>query len=183
VEQALKQPWFQQMEEASQDKQETLSRLKELVQNLPLEQGSSSSRRSRQGRSTSTKLPPKRGEISSPQNLPLPHFANYVPRLGLQSTLRLRLLSNADFTACQGLPGMGKTQLATYLLHDADVQSHFGLKLWFQASDQPTQLETQYLALAQELGLADAKTTFAEAFSKILDFFSSYQKKHQKNPI
>lgn len=63
-----------------------------------------------------------------------------VGRDSLLGTLKQRLLAGGDvaLTALNGLPGVGKTALATQLVHDADVRAHFydGI-LWAALGPQP----------------------------------------------
>lgn len=185
VEETLQKPWFvYKMIEAHQHEEGTLRRLKELIQQQTLETTLPPNKLvyAKGGGFTQTKTiaQTKAWGILSPQDLPLPHFANYVPRLELQSILQKRLLTDMRFTACQGSPGIGKTQLVTYLTHDQKIKDHYGMRLWFRSADQPTQIEIQYLTLAQELNLADDKTTFKEAFPRILHYIKTYREKHKK---
>jgi transcriptional regulator with XRE-family HTH domain len=88
---------------------------------------------------------------SLPRQVPLQVYDPVVPLLttisggligrdSLLSDLKQRLLSGGDvaLTALNGLPGVGKTALATQLAYDADVRAHFcdGV-LWASLGPRP----------------------------------------------
>ena len=120
----------------------------------------------------------------SPQDLPHAHFAAFVERTALQSTLQERLLKMSiqplAITVCQGMGGVGKSQLAIRMLHDEKVKDHFGLRLWFQGADRPEMLEVQHLFLARELGLVDEKASPEKALKALHAYLASYAKKTGK---
>jgi len=158
--QAMHHTWFLEMQKASAEwRADTVAYLRELVQSLH--------RESRTG--------------TSPQDLPLPHFAAYIERTALKDALQKLLLSpstyeRASVTVCQGMGGVGKTQFVTHLIHLRKVQQYFGLKLWFRASDSRSQLETQIVLLARELRLVDDKASFEQAQQRLHQHLASQTK-------
>ncbi len=107
----------------------------------------------------------------SPQSLPFAHFSHYVERKELQAQL-LQSLLTLPMTIVQGMGGMGKTQLMTYLLHQPEVKRHFHTILWFRSSDTPDMLAIQHLTLARELGLVDEKASEEKALSALHTYFA-----------
>jgi tetratricopeptide (TPR) repeat protein/serine/threonine protein kinase len=112
--------------------------------------------------------------LTSAQQLPLPHFPAYINRPELEEAIITALLddkSDSAITACVGV--IGKTELFTYLVHEAAIQEHFSRIFLFRAADDADQLQLQYQGFAQELGLIDAKTTWKVTLSLVLSWFES----------
>jgi len=172
--QALHHPWFERMAKASSVwRQATLDYLREMVQ--------ASQRETR-----ATQEPGATFSPLSPQDLPLPHFASFVERPQLQQMLLKTMLGGNNYDrelsvfACQGMGGVGKTQLMTYLLHHPQVQTHFGLKLWFRSSDSKGMVATQCLFLARELRLVDDKASLDVALRELHTYLALYPKRFGK---
>ncbi|ACE06616.1 hypothetical protein Aasi_1304 [Candidatus Amoebophilus asiaticus 5a2] len=140
-EEALTWPLFQQETEA-----EILNLLKEFVQTIQRNKG-----------------------ITSAQQLPLPHFTGYVPRLSLEQDVIDQLLRNVPLVACIGIGGVGKSQLLTYLVHHEKLQQAYKI-YWFQSADKESALLAQYHGLAQELKLVDEKTPAEVAKTALLSW-------------
>ncbi|MGE3954572.1 MAG: tetratricopeptide repeat protein [Parachlamydiales bacterium] len=158
---ALNHPWIKgKTGSLASQHEKLLSHLVELAQSRSLEQWN------RLGESS---------DAFSPQQPPLPHFANYVRRPQLEMRLREQLLAK-PFSVLQGMGGAGKSQLALYLFHSEVVRSHFGLRLWFRSCDQISSLETQIKVVASELGLVKEAAAPEEA----LRAFHRYLTKEEK---
>ncbi len=180
---ACQHPWFKRMEGSSKDWRQDANRyLCELVQTLDREQAV-------QKKAQPTAHPKTRAEFEasglSPQDLPFPHFASFVERKALQEALSKHLLEStvqekSQLLVCQGMGGVGKTQLVTYLLHRPDIANHFGLRLWFRACDNPDMLALQCIVLARELGLVDDKAQIKEALEKLHTYLELYPKRFDK---
>lgn len=180
IAQALQSPWLVLAgQEAFSHRKMVLSRLRELIQSQPFEspqpsQGlayaSGSSIRMQKA------IGPQGIRALSPQELPLPHFTDYERRPQLEKLLKEQLLSNKGQTVSQGMGGVGKSQLALYLLHSEEIKAHFGIRLWFRASDQISSLDNQVFLLASELGLIDGKATPEEALTAFHKYFSKQTK-------
>ena len=72
--------------------------------------------------------------------IPHHHFTRFVGREDELKELKLRLCSgeNAALTALNGLPGVGKTTLATAIAHNAEIQTYFsGGILWAGLGPEP----------------------------------------------
>jgi tetratricopeptide (TPR) repeat protein len=177
IEQALAHPWFAKMEASSTSWiQEAQSYLRELVQSV--------NREKRQEKAP-VNIPQQTTYATfSPQDLPHAHFTAFVERASLQSTLQERLLKMSiqplAMTVCQGMGGVGKSQLAIRMLHDEKVKDHFGLRLWFQGADRKELLDLQHINLARELGLVDEKARPEQALQALHRYLSSYTQKTGK---
>jgi tetratricopeptide (TPR) repeat protein len=177
VRQALAHPWFAKMEVSSGSWiQEAQNHLRELVQSV--------NREKRQEKAP-VNVPQQTSYATlSPQDLPHAHFAAFVERTTLQSTLQERLLKMSiqplAITVCQGMGGVGKSQLAIRMLHDEKMKDHFGLRLWFQGADRPEMLEVQHLLLARELRLVDEKASPEKALKALHAYLASYAKQSGK---
>jgi tetratricopeptide (TPR) repeat protein/serine/threonine protein kinase len=177
VTQALAHPWFAKMEATSASWiQAAQNHLRELVQSV--------NREKREEKTPKISSQQTSYATLSPQDLPHAHFAAFVERTTLQSTLQERLLKMSiqplAMTVCQGMGGVGKSQLAIRMLHDEKVKDHFGLMLWFQGADRPEMLEVQHLLLARELGLVDEKTSPEKALKALHGYLASYAKQTGK---
>jgi len=160
--QALQHPWFERMQKESIVLEEdTRNFLREFVQ---------STHRESHLKKTSM----------SPQDLPLPHFASFVDRPALRQEIEERLMApmieeQTAVVVCQGQGGVGKTQLASFLLHQRSVQKQFPLRLWFRNVDNKSMLEAQILILAREFGLVDQDTSFEIAKQKLYEYLAGRQ--------
>ena len=114
----------------------------------------------------------------SPQDLPHTNFTNFEGRKTLLNSLQERLLNPSihpsTITVCEGIGGVGKTQLAIRMLHDAKIKDHFGLRLWFQGADRKEMLDIQHLYLASELDLVDKNADLGMALKSLHQYLNSY---------
>jgi len=169
--QALNHPWVVRMEKDAPTWQSvTLDYVREMVQ--------AAQRETRQSKAVDF-------SPLSPQDLPLPHFASFVERTQLQQMFLKSMLVGGRYEqrallACQGMGGVGKTQLMTYLLYHPKVQNHFGLKLWFRSCDNKNILETQFLFLARELGIVETHTPQQQALQELRSYLELYFKRFGK---
>src|ERR1700733_7821816 len=121
--QALQHPWFKKMKLTAETTQkEVCGYLREFVQTQ------------QRTKRSQKKAAEKTFEALSPQDLPLPHFTSFVERPALQNQLEKLLFSTnfssyfttAPLLACQGMGGVGKSQLLTYMIHNRKIQDRFG---------------------------------------------------------
>lgn len=170
---ALQHPWCQKIrtEHAGQQR-DVIGHLREFVQV--------------QQRSKKNAI--KSDSPLSPQDLPLPHFTSFVERPDIQTQLEKILFcvslptyfAQAPILACQGIGGVGKSQLLTYMIHTRKIQNHFGLRLWFRNADNKESVTTQYLALAKELCSLEDRCTTEDALDKLKEYLAGYPKRFKK---
>ncbi|NEJ83310.1 hypothetical protein GR268_43345, partial [Rhizobium leguminosarum] len=104
--------------------------------------------------------------------LPLPNFAKYISRPELENQLLASLLAPSNnTTVCQGSGGVGKSQLASYIIQHQNIQDHFNEIYWFGSSDVPNQLQEQFMSLAIDLNLIDRGANFVEAKEALLKYW------------
>lgn len=113
----------------------------------------------------------------SPRDLPHAHFAAHIVRQKLVTVLEKRLLDashSVNKIVCQGMGGVGKTQLALYMLHHPAIKKRFkGNRFFFRGADQAEMLKAQHILLAKELRLIDDKASVEEAVKRLHQYFSS----------
>jgi len=174
---ALQHPWFKKMKlTAETTLKEVVGYLREFVQTQ------------QRTKRSQKKAAEKTFEALSPQDLPLPHFTSFVERPTLQNQLEKILFSSsvssytskAPLLVCQGMGGVGKSQLLTYIMHNRKVQDRFGLRLWFRYADKRDLLATQCVTLAKELALIEDKTDAEEALRKLHQYLAIYPKRYGK---
>ncbi|NEJ83315.1 hypothetical protein GR268_43370, partial [Rhizobium leguminosarum] len=70
-----------------------------------------------------------------PRLLPLLNTAKYINRPKLEREILESLISSENnITVLKGGGGMGKSELATYIIYHPDVQSHFKQIYWFSSA-------------------------------------------------
>lgn len=109
-------------------------------------------------------------------NIPKQHLI-FIGREELLEDLHSKLHENKEpenkiaISACAGLGGIGKTQLALqYLRH---TNHPYTLKAWFSA-EHPETLHKQYVDFARSLGFADKNAST----KKIINFIKEYLQHH-----
>lgn len=119
----------------------------------------------------------------SPQELPLPHFTDYIERKELQEKFTQRISSYlstfkpespSNLLVCEGGGGTGKTLFTTYMLHQ--IKSQYGFVLYFRGADQISYIGTQHIALAKELGLVGDKTSVEDATAALHRYLANCSK-------
>lgn len=165
VGQAVQYPWFALVSTPFLSQSErTINYLTELIQSRPLHKSTSP-----------IKLMLREDALSpliSPQNIPLPHFTNYIRRDRLERCIKERLLSDKHLTVCHGMGGVGKSQLALYITHSEEIRKRFGLRLWFRSAEQKASLDNQVFVLASELRLISQTATSEEALKAYRQYLS-----------
>ena len=114
----------------------------------------------------------KKNKVHIPRLLPLPNVAKYISRPELENQLLVSLLTPSNnTTVCQGSGGVGKSQLANYIIYDKAIQAHFNKIYWFSSADNPNQLQEQFKLLAIDLNLIDRGVNFVEAKEALLKYW------------
>lgn len=108
--------------------------------------------------------------------LPAFCFFGYIQR----STLQKRLLDNLTtplvdaeikITNLYGVEGVGKTQLAVWVVHSPEIANYFDLRVWFRL-DSNINLYTQFNLLGKQLNFNNPGAT--------LSFLNDHIEKHKK---
>jgi tetratricopeptide (TPR) repeat protein len=98
---------------------------------------------------------------------------NFIARPEIEKQLQKKLKEDDQqpiiLAACQGLGGVGKTQLAQHYLLNSGEQYTF--RGWIQA-DTTEQLVVQYQQLAHQLKLVDSKVSAEEVISVVKNWFN-----------
>ncbi|ACE06193.1 hypothetical protein Aasi_0820 [Candidatus Amoebophilus asiaticus 5a2] len=114
----------------------------------------------------------KKYKVHIPRLLPLSNFAKYISRPELENQLLASLLTPSNnMTVCQGSGGVGKSELANYIIYHKDIQAHFNKIYWFSSADNPNQLQEQFRLLAIDLNLIDRGANFVEAKEALLKYW------------
>lgn len=159
AEQALLHPWFQRMSETAQNWEEgTRIHLVEMTQSL---------RR-------------KNRTCLGMRDLPHPHFQDYLSRPSIENPLIEKLLlpvgEQAAITVCEGIGGLGKTQLATFAVHHPAVSNQYETILWLRSADELSSITSQIHSYACEQGLVDETATSEEAVQEFHKHLSRQKK-------
>lgn len=93
---------------------------------------------------------------------------------------RKETYEKSRLTVCQGMGGVGKTQLASYLIHQPAVEKHYGLRLWFRTSDNPDFVGVQCIVLARELGLVEDEASLDKVLQVLHRYLANYQQRFGK---
>ncbi|MGE3955069.1 MAG: tetratricopeptide repeat protein [Parachlamydiales bacterium] len=161
ISEALQYPWFAIAQTSFQaEREKTLSHLTEFVQYRKLDNASG--------------VP--EWELFSPQQLPLPHFTDYISRPSLEGRLVNALQPNSSPIPLSGGGGFGKTSLIARVIHLPEVRERYGHILWFRQADTPSHLDIQYLVLAREWGLVDPRAPLEEARQALFDYLNKSPK-------
>jgi serine/threonine protein kinase len=129
IKETFNNEWFRTKQlESSKWESTTRNRIKELMQNL--------FRRTKIASLSQIRVPITDDPLSA-RYLPLPHFENFVRRTETEEKLKDRLLhlpfdQQCPITACQGMGGVGKTQLAKFIIYQPYIEAKFGEVFWFQ---------------------------------------------------
>jgi transcriptional regulator with XRE-family HTH domain len=107
---------------------------------------------------------PAMPERVSPHDLPLPTCPHLVGREADLAYLRQRL-KEGDSMVLTGLPGVGKTALASVLVHEESIQAAFAGVLWASLGSAPD-LFSHFVRWGKLLGLSDRQTTHLDSMEK-----------------